>query len=581
MARIGGGTARRRAASARCRMAPRGLCPHRPRPPSYGMALFAGPGHRRCSAAPVRPAAHRAPTTRWAWTPGTPPIRARAAHSTPSMVFLSFPDSRPLTTPEELAADHFPATSDFFARASYGRFPLRPTRSSTGSGCPRRPPRTAYSATGTPATARPTCATRSPPPTRRRLLPLRRRLLRRRPGRPRRRLGRDEGRQLRHPDAGRRHRTPPARHGLRAAPAGPQRPRPRDRTRLRPARPLSPARGRQGRLGHLRRRLGPHGQPVRTGARPLRLAQVEARLARPAASQRACRPARGPTVHTLRPLGAGPLRCAAARPAAWRWSVRASTRRWPWRPAAPRATTAGCARRACWSTGCAATAPRRRPGQGGRRAPGTTACWERLGLPAAGGRAARRGRELHDATAAGAMRVEVTGQSADGGWRVKVNRGDGAAPAAAFERRRRLPSDPGLRKVQRGGRTPRVRTAAVPPSSSSSRASISRCPARRCFPKRRARRSSRAARARREAWTAFTPARGEPHAADAGIAGVGDALGVAESLELGDRLGSALLGHVQLGGELPDGRLRVDEVLEDVAVGEAQIAEALGSQLVL
>ncbi|MFC5675640.1 M6 family metalloprotease domain-containing protein [Streptomyces incanus] len=40
------------------------------------------------------------------------------------MVFLSFPDSRPLTTPEELAADHFPATGDFFHRASYGRFSL-------------------------------------------------------------------------------------------------------------------------------------------------------------------------------------------------------------------------------------------------------------------------------------------------------------------------------------------------------------------------------------------------------------------------------------------------------------------------
>ncbi|NJP50750.1 M6 family metalloprotease domain-containing protein [Streptomyces sp. SBST2-5] len=42
------------------------------------------------------------------------------------MVFLSFPDSHPLTTPAELAADHFPATSDFFRRSSYGRFTLRP-----------------------------------------------------------------------------------------------------------------------------------------------------------------------------------------------------------------------------------------------------------------------------------------------------------------------------------------------------------------------------------------------------------------------------------------------------------------------
>ncbi|MDV5145964.1 M6 family metalloprotease domain-containing protein [Streptomyces sp. SBC-4] len=42
------------------------------------------------------------------------------------MIFLSFPDAAPLTTPAELAADHFPATSEYFDRASYGRFDLRP-----------------------------------------------------------------------------------------------------------------------------------------------------------------------------------------------------------------------------------------------------------------------------------------------------------------------------------------------------------------------------------------------------------------------------------------------------------------------
>jgi M6 family metalloprotease-like protein len=42
------------------------------------------------------------------------------------MVFLSFPDSVPLATPAELTTDHFPATSRFFERASYGRFTLRP-----------------------------------------------------------------------------------------------------------------------------------------------------------------------------------------------------------------------------------------------------------------------------------------------------------------------------------------------------------------------------------------------------------------------------------------------------------------------
>lgn len=42
------------------------------------------------------------------------------------MVFLSFPDSVPLTSPAQLTADHFPATSRFFERSSYGRFTLRP-----------------------------------------------------------------------------------------------------------------------------------------------------------------------------------------------------------------------------------------------------------------------------------------------------------------------------------------------------------------------------------------------------------------------------------------------------------------------
>ncbi|MFF8612599.1 M6 family metalloprotease domain-containing protein [Streptomyces sp. NPDC015350] len=42
------------------------------------------------------------------------------------MIFLSFPDHRPAVTPGELAADHFPATTQFFQRASYGKFTLRP-----------------------------------------------------------------------------------------------------------------------------------------------------------------------------------------------------------------------------------------------------------------------------------------------------------------------------------------------------------------------------------------------------------------------------------------------------------------------
>lgn len=58
------------------------------------------------------------------------------------MIFLSFPDAAPLTTPAELAADHFPATSQFYARASYGRFTLRPHPLSHWIRMPR--PSTAY-----------------------------------------------------------------------------------------------------------------------------------------------------------------------------------------------------------------------------------------------------------------------------------------------------------------------------------------------------------------------------------------------------------------------------------------------------
>ncbi|WP_228977052.1 M6 family metalloprotease domain-containing protein [Streptomyces sp. DH12] len=41
------------------------------------------------------------------------------------MLFLSFPDATPAHGTEVIAADHFPGTSEFFARASYGRFALR------------------------------------------------------------------------------------------------------------------------------------------------------------------------------------------------------------------------------------------------------------------------------------------------------------------------------------------------------------------------------------------------------------------------------------------------------------------------
>ncbi|MET8470566.1 M6 family metalloprotease domain-containing protein [Streptomyces sp. NPDC006422] len=52
------------------------------------------------------------------------PRPTRKLHA--AMIFLSFPDARPLTTPDELTRDYFPSTSRFFERASYGKFSLVP-----------------------------------------------------------------------------------------------------------------------------------------------------------------------------------------------------------------------------------------------------------------------------------------------------------------------------------------------------------------------------------------------------------------------------------------------------------------------
>lgn len=78
------------------------------------------------------------------------------------------------------------------------------------------------------------------------------------------------------------------------------------------------------------------------------------------------------------------------------------------------------------------------------------------------------------------------------------------------------------------------------------------------------------------------PVGGQRHTAGAGVLRIGDALDVPEAFQFDDGLGGALLGHVQLGGQFPDGGPGVvDEVLEDVAVREAEIAEALFGELLL
>lgn len=169
------------------------------------------------------------------------------------MVFLSFPDRAPMTSPAELAADHFPATSRFFRQASYGRFTLNARPLKHWIRMPK--PSTAYAiqrdwkAESRAAYLHDALAVADPhvdfsrydvvyfvadPDA---------------PG-----VDSDATKVVNldtplHADGTdiRRVVTVFEQH------PGPPRPRPRDRPRLRPARPLPPPRRRKGRLGHLRR----------------------------------------------------------------------------------------------------------------------------------------------------------------------------------------------------------------------------------------------------------------------------------------------------------------------------------------
>ncbi|WP_406344382.1 M6 family metalloprotease domain-containing protein [Streptomyces sp. NBC_00648] len=86
--------------------------------------LVAGPAVAARSAIPCalpRTAAHHSLGVD-TWNTAYPrPVRTLNA----VMVFLSFPDSSPVAAPKDLATDYFPATSDFFTRASYGKFRLQ------------------------------------------------------------------------------------------------------------------------------------------------------------------------------------------------------------------------------------------------------------------------------------------------------------------------------------------------------------------------------------------------------------------------------------------------------------------------
>ncbi|MCX5198362.1 M6 family metalloprotease domain-containing protein [Streptomyces sp. NBC_00249] len=89
------------------------------------MSLVAGPAVADSGAGPcalTRTAAHHSLGVD-TWNRAYPkPERTLKA----VMVFLSFPDHRTTLGTHELASDYFPATSEFFERASYGRFRLTP-----------------------------------------------------------------------------------------------------------------------------------------------------------------------------------------------------------------------------------------------------------------------------------------------------------------------------------------------------------------------------------------------------------------------------------------------------------------------
>ncbi|MFI6081460.1 M6 family metalloprotease domain-containing protein [Streptomyces sp. NPDC051217] len=88
-------------------------------------SLVAGPAVAANSAGPCalpRTAAHHSLGLD-TWN-GSYPRPARTLDAV--MVFLSFPDAVPRLDPADLVSDHFPATSRFFERASYGKFALHP-----------------------------------------------------------------------------------------------------------------------------------------------------------------------------------------------------------------------------------------------------------------------------------------------------------------------------------------------------------------------------------------------------------------------------------------------------------------------
>ena len=101
-----------------------------------GTTLTAGPGTDAAADEPCglpRSAIHHSEGVD-SWNDDYPrPVGALKA----VMLFLSFPDARPKVTPARIAEDYFPATTDYFRAASYGRLDLRVTVTDGWIGMPR------------------------------------------------------------------------------------------------------------------------------------------------------------------------------------------------------------------------------------------------------------------------------------------------------------------------------------------------------------------------------------------------------------------------------------------------------------